>query len=239
MGSVISNVMEDLKDTSTPPAPREPGQGDAAVSVLTLSRGLRGGTLPPEIIELIVGFSGLCDKVVLTRDSQDRGRDNENIEYMHVDLLHAPCMSITNFHLEIVSKDQGWSSYPAQHGTTNGSWTWWELALGEGVGRERIQICRNIHAGKAFHTFNFDLNAEDLDAWKGYMLSNGGADSKSIGLYKRSRYPGWRNIGKSASIAISAGPIVQQLIERYPTPSPHPTPVAAAAVGEIGNPIVR
>jgi hypothetical protein len=53
------------------------------------------------------------------------------------------------------SRDQGWSSYPESHGTREGGNTWFELTLDNGMTDEeivRVEVVRNIHAGKAWDT---------------------------------------------------------------------------------------
>jgi len=53
----------------------------------------------------------------------------------------------------VVSKDQGWSSFPDDHGTYRGSWTWFELSVGppsaESGERWRGEVVRNLHAHRS------------------------------------------------------------------------------------------
>ena len=96
------------------------------------------------------------------------------------------------------SKDQGWSSYPETQGTRDGSWTWFDLTLDDGeTGDEivRLEVVRNVHAGKRFETYRAVIEDERIlkRARKGDRLS----------VWARAMYPGWVNYVQSAKIEAS------------------------------------
>lgn len=96
--------------------------------------------------------------------------------------------------VQTCSKDQGWSSYPADHGTHNNSWTWFEIALerrngenGEWIEVVRRKLWSNIHAGRELtvHVIGLDLGDEIVDkAVKGDRIC----------IWACACFPGWTNI---------------------------------------------
>lgn len=130
----------------------------------------------------------------------------------------------------IESRDQGWSSYPDDHGTYRGSWTWFEVEKGdasilrgteqEGEGEEQNlhpdndardptsqpssakgqEIVRNIHAGKTWHKHIISWAADDEDATGKWVREIKRGDV--IVLSAHARFPGWTNRVRSARIAV-------------------------------------
>ena len=112
------------------------------------------------------------------------------------------------------SKDQGWSSYPAHHGTYNDSWTFFEAGLtryeakgAEGAELRRQQtlrtdkekhrwvLQRNRHAGRVPEDYDIELGEchELLQT-----IENG----DRFALWARAMYPGWENEVHGARIEI-------------------------------------
>ena len=112
------------------------------------------------------------------------------------------------------SKDQGWSSFPNQRGTYEGSWTWFEAGLTRPVSsdpsdalyaeqlqikvakeRVRYELQRNRHAGSEpeVYRIEFDVGHELLRSIKA---------GDSIVLWARALYPGWENRVYDASIEV-------------------------------------
>ena len=122
-----------------------------------------------------------------------------------------------------VSQDQGWSSYPDDHGTDRGSWTWFEAVVRdpsqptyqqlvrthqENQPRQPMQqpaqgreLMRNLHALKEWRSYSREWSIYDEDEetrrWV-RELERG----KVIDLTVWARYVGWRNRVKSASIDV-------------------------------------
>jgi len=112
------------------------------------------------------------------------------------------------------SKDQGWSDYLQQHGTYEGSYTFFEAGLtrfevkgaeGEELARqqslraekeaERYELHRNRHAGREAEEYKIQLGA-------GHDLLRRVEDGDRFALWARAQYPGWENLVYGARIEI-------------------------------------
>ena len=91
---------------------------------------------------------------------------------------------------EVESKDQGWSSYPEDHGKRNSN-TWLEASLSE-LSTTRYHLFTNIHAGQAFEYQEKQCDRQSdlvkdlvglMDRREGFPLT--------IRMHARSCYPGW------------------------------------------------
>ncbi|RIB22164.1 hypothetical protein C2G38_2014478 [Gigaspora rosea] len=104
------------------------------------------------------------------------------------------------------SHDQGWSSYPRDHGTYNNSWTWGEISiitpkknnnlevrLIEKEPITRYRVYTNKHAVDDWQTHNFEFLSH-------HPLVKSLQPGDIVGLWIRSCYPGWRNYIKRAEI---------------------------------------
>ena len=96
----------------------------------------------------------------------------------------------------VVSKDQGWSSYPSDHGTYRNSNTWFELSVGSPVeGSEekwRGEVVKNLHAHDDFKDHTIEISDEGL-----YEKAEGG---DVLTVWAHARYSGWKNTVKKAKI---------------------------------------
>jgi hypothetical protein len=93
-----------------------------------------------------------------------------------------------------ISKDQGWSSYPADWGTHNNSWTWFDITLerrdSENEGKEWKEVVRrklwsNVHASREMitHVMSLERGEEIVDkAMKGDRIC----------VWACAKFPGWR-----------------------------------------------
>lgn len=112
------------------------------------------------------------------------------------------------------SKDQGWSSYPEQHGTFEGSCTFLEAGLtrfevkdagGEELARqqslrvekesERYELHRNRHAGREPEEYRIGLGED-------HELLRRVQDGDRFALWARAQYPGWENVVYGAKIEL-------------------------------------
>ncbi len=112
------------------------------------------------------------------------------------------------------SRDQGWSSYPNQHGTYEGSFTWFEASLTRPIGtdlieaerhvqlqvktakeRTRYELQRNRHAGRDPENYRHEL---ELD----HKLLQHAEEGDSVLLWARATFPGWENRLFNASIEV-------------------------------------
>jgi hypothetical protein len=97
--------------------------------------------------------------------------------------------------ITVVSKDQGWSSFPSDHGTYRNSWTWFELSVGPSKDSEerwRGEVVRNLHAHDSFkkHTIEIPDGGLYKKAKSGDVLT----------VWALAKYPGWRNTVKKVKI---------------------------------------
>jgi len=105
----------------------------------------------------------------------------------------------------INSKDQGWSSYPAHHGTYINSWTWFEAVVLDWADDAPTisprRICTNVHAGTDFKTHVVTWTCDSDDEEERQWVRQVRRGSK-IGINVWAQYPGWANSIHSANIDI-------------------------------------
>ena len=96
--------------------------------------------------------------------------------------------------ITVVSKDQGWSSYPADHGTYRNSSTWFELSVGPSEDSEKWcgEVVRNLHAHGDFKEHTVEITNGELyeNAKSGDVLT----------VWALARYSGWKNTVKEVTI---------------------------------------
>lgn len=109
----------------------------------------------------------------------------------------------TRIELEVVSKDQGWSSYPDEHGLRNSN-TWGELVLSSSP-EKRYRIYTNIHAGTVYENHYYCFAAGSpviLELQRILGSTSHGSENVTIELRARSLYPGWENRIASSAMTI-------------------------------------
>ena len=96
--------------------------------------------------------------------------------------------------ITIVSKDQGWSSYEADHGTYRNSWTWFELSVGPSEDSEKWcgEVVRNLHAHDEFKEHTVEITDGEL-----YKKAKSG---DVLTVWALARHSGWRNRVKKVTI---------------------------------------
>jgi hypothetical protein len=97
--------------------------------------------------------------------------------------------------ITVVSKDQGWSSYPDDHGTYRNSWTWFELSVGpaqDSGEKWRGELVRNLHAHGEFKEHTIEITDGGL-----YEKTKSG---DVLTVWALSKYPRWKNTVKKATI---------------------------------------
>lgn len=92
--------------------------------------------------------------------------------------------------VQTISKDQGWSSYPRDHGTHNNSWTWFDIALVRNEDGEEKEIIRrklwsNVHASRQMTVHVADLKCGDDIVDKAIR-------GDRLCIWASARFPGWR-----------------------------------------------
>lgn len=103
--------------------------------------------------------------------------------------------------IDIWSHDQGWSSYPENHGTYRGSWTWFDLGIRRPPGREDIAIdlpplVTNVHASSETRHHQVVYRRHE-QLWMGDLQ-----EGDRISITPRARFPGWVNFTEGAAIEI-------------------------------------
>lgn len=122
-------------------------------------------------------------------------------DYEHLSPLHPLRKAV----FTITSKDQGWSSYPQDHGTYANSWTWFEaMVLDWTESSPEIparRICTNVHAGRDYktHQVTWCWNSED-ESERVWITSL--RRGQKIGIQVWARFPGWSNSVRAATIDI-------------------------------------
>lgn len=88
--------------------------------------------LPSDLIPLILDFAQLWE-VVETAQSPRPDRVGElqapKLQAALIVPAYLPRGAIRRIRFIVESRDQGWSSYPEDHGTYRGSWTWFEAGV--------------------------------------------------------------------------------------------------------------
>lgn len=153
--------------------------------------------LPAELVTLILELAQYWICSVTARQEQTPKRfSNANFRYLRTEPLNSgdlmrPLRRVT---ITTISKDQGWSGEPENHGTYTASWTWFELTLDSPSGEEkyRTEIVRNVHAGESFLKHVRDVNDPEL-----FALAEKG---DTLSVWVRAKYPGWANHVDSVEI---------------------------------------
>ncbi|RYH23933.1 hypothetical protein EON65_17285 [archaeon] len=180
---------------------------DMVVLLKNIARTRSRMSLPKDILFGILKDNMAKSKLTKVRKQEQRYGGNADQLYMFFPMrkfeFHVPI----SIEIQVDSKDQGWSSYPDEHGTRN-SWTWGELALSTDPDTiERQWVYTNIHAGKEWEkqTMIFSLNDDLLQRLCGVLREADvgyGSRVLDLQLYVRSMYPGWENFIRYASISV-------------------------------------
>jgi hypothetical protein len=98
--------------------------------------------LPREVLEQIFDFAGLWPTCKI---SSNKSISGENLNILHLVSHEVPQGTICK-QIEVIvwSHDQGWSSYPQNSGTYNGSWTWGEIIAIPSNLEHTVQQCIQI-----------------------------------------------------------------------------------------------
>lgn len=138
-------------------------------------------------------------------------QSNAGREYVVASLPeYLPVGSVGKIEFSTVSRDQGWSSFPADRNTYQNSHTWFEVVVYEPDPYElsrvitpRMRIITNVHAGKEWkkHDVIWTYDCADEQIRQLVARLKGG---QRIAITAWAMYPGWKNHVSSASIDIYA-----------------------------------
>ncbi|KAJ5387099.1 hypothetical protein N7509_009640 [Penicillium cosmopolitanum] len=161
--------------------------------------------LPKHIISLILDFARywLLSKVtrkdlisIVARDCKDKP------PYLTSEPIQSFNTHVREIKVIIWSHDQGFSSYPEDHGTFKNSWTWFELEIERPPKSLRFEdpVATNMHACKEFQCHMKVFSGEGSDEANGLIKTLQTGDRVSI--IPMARFPGWRNYVREASIEV-------------------------------------
>lgn len=109
---------------------------------------------------------------------------------------------VREIRIDIWSHDQGWSSYPGDHGTHKNSWTWFDLGIKRPPGRDAIvngpnmRLATNLHAVREtqHHQVVFQRSQHH---WMRQLQAG-----DQIAIIPLATFVGWENFVEKASIEI-------------------------------------
>lgn len=120
---------EDGRDTSRV-GPRQ-GRQLSSTDVFKIALLLRQ-KLPGDLIPLILDFAQLWEIKETTHSLRPDRVGELQAPKLQTSLIipsYLPRGAVRRIRFIIESRDQGWSSYPEDHGTYRGSWTWFEAGI--------------------------------------------------------------------------------------------------------------
>lgn len=122
--------------------------------------------IPLLLVVEILNYAGILAPVRVHRGDRFTSTNDCNSMYVTLKLPSNRYVRPTAIHLNVSSKDQGWSSYPSERGMRS-SHTWGELCLSNKPA-QRFSVFRNIHAGRSFEeqTVNIPLSEAAPEQYK-------------------------------------------------------------------------
>ncbi|KAE9978359.1 hypothetical protein EG327_007429 [Venturia inaequalis] len=151
-GSSSSNSDTQRDDSGSELEPTQDSDGQFIYTFTEASRGftrhevyetsflLRQTGLPVELVAPILNYAEYWMRTTYEREDrisvdQDFGGQGGDERYLHTAPIGADGLTglkpVKKVVFVIESRDQGWSSYPDDHGTYRGSWTWFEAKKGD------------------------------------------------------------------------------------------------------------
>eukprot|EP01039_Chlorochromonas_danica_P007512 gene7512-8309_t len=167
-----------------------------------------GSRLPLDILFMIFQeYVAFWPTMVLRDNRSHRFGNNADTVFQNLSLSYMNGFVPTKIELDVVSKDQGWSSYPDEHGLRNSN-TWGELTLSSSP-EKRYRIYTNIHAGSTYenHYYCFAAGSPVIKELQRILSSPcNSSENVTIELRARALYPGWVNNIASSAITVFFGP---------------------------------
>ena len=157
--------------------------------------------LPAELTHYICTLADEALVRDITTSCETQFWDNADVVYLRTPPLDSALVRhfLCSVTVDTDSHDQGWSSDPNRdwHGTYQGSYTWWELALERPSGEEvlRQRLCTNVHASLEYKRHSIVLGAENP------LLQEARARDM-LALRARTQFPGWVNFARYARIRV-------------------------------------
>ncbi|KAL9091478.1 MAG: hypothetical protein Q9165_004864 [Trypethelium subeluteriae] len=169
----------------------------------------RARGLPKELVYQI-----LHDSEYWIRSDVQRAEQQLVNDY-HGDVVYLQSQPIRGKKVEkiiftITSHDQGWSDFTSDHGTYNGSWTWFSAWKLSGANKTQgPEILRNVHARREAKTHAVCWPRREGYHWHGAdseQVQNewlrGLKEGDRVLIVAKAKYPGWTNFALRAEMSI-------------------------------------
>ncbi|KGO37087.1 hypothetical protein PEX1_043940 [Penicillium expansum] len=168
--------------------------------------------LPSELVLDILEFAEYWVlSTVYREDSMEYNEADcrDRTPYLTSEPIQGERFPVQEVRINILSHDQGWSSYREDHGTFRNSWTWFDLGIERSPGRddistdEDLRLATNVHAGREAMNHQITYRRDQKLRW----MQNLQAGDR-ISIVPRARFPGWRNTVEKASIEVYTSPVL-------------------------------
>ncbi|KAB8261451.1 hypothetical protein BDV32DRAFT_121378 [Aspergillus pseudonomiae] len=168
--------------------------------------------LPSEIVLEVLDYAEywLLSRISRADEMQYEERDcHGQPPYLTSAPIQGERYPVRKIQITIWSHDQGWSSYPQDHGSFNNSWTWFDLSIARPPGRDDIskdanlRLATNVHASKKTMCHEIIYHRDQNLRWVRNLQPG-----DRISIIPRALYPGWRNFVEKACIEIYTTPIL-------------------------------
>ena len=202
MGNLIGEGDHGSKSDSHDNAIYTPNMADAIILIRNIQNSPK--CLLPAVLMLEILSLGFCPSIIssVVKDALFQGRGNQNEVYLTLSIPWSfrRYLKFVKIEFEVVSKDQGWSSYPDEQGTRSSN-TWGEVALSD-YPDVRYHVYRNIHAGKQFEkqVVVFQPDHDFCQSLLKHLAAK--ENSFDMQLWLRSMYPGWQQTLKFAKMSV-------------------------------------
>jgi len=154
---VLQSTESAVNDEMAVASQHSQGMETDLADVLILLANFNSSNIPIPLLLVveIMNYAGILSPLLVEREDSFISGNNCDAMYLALKLPRNHYVKPISLQLVVSSKDQGWSSYPSQHGTRSSN-TWGELCLSSDP-TQRVTAFRNIHAGKKFETQVVDI----------------------------------------------------------------------------------
>ncbi|RMZ84015.1 hypothetical protein DV737_g1402, partial [Chaetothyriales sp. CBS 132003] len=195
-------------------------QPHPATDVFKVAVLLRRLRLPDDLIPSILDHADYTYRITGSERNEHfhLGHHQSGRIYTAARLQNVVPASLRAIHFTTISKDQGFSWDTGNHGTYNGSWTWFEAGLlddnqlnGEFnfLPSTRIDgktICTNVHAERRYRTHTTTWRITDDDEFI-QKVFQGVKEGKPVAVAICARFRAWVNNVKFARIQFDLQPV--------------------------------
>lgn len=195
------------EEAESQPAPAPPSSkytpSLADVLIICSNISTSKNALPSDVLIMALkDFAGYWPEMRKACTVEGRFPNNADAVYLELPLRAIEGITPVHIEVEVISKDQGWSSYPSEAGKRTSN-SWGELALSTDM-TKRHSVYRNIHAGKVYETHLAVFNGDSamVSELQEALLAAEPGQAVNLRLMARSAYPAWVNYIASASITV-------------------------------------